>query len=403
MGEKEPKRVKAILDPRIVFTMVVVASFLFWLAWRPEPIGTIKYISIHSLFIAMCMGLSFVFGAGAVRRLKRRRLAINYSGVKFAFNIFTILSLTSTWYFILRPIWVYDPVTFLQSIVMSFKSHNISIIQRYYLTPELGLGFVTLRWLLAPSFALLQVLQIAKRISRRRYVALTLMYLITALVYSIAISSIVRFEEMLIVLLVIRLWQAHLKLSRVLVICALLYLTLCTGAFFKFANVYGYRKISPQIVVLGIEHLTNYYGTSLNYGFYLIDNWGQHLTFPRLTLSFIFTGLNIGESKALYYSLGSAPVFAPGYTTVSGFGNVAAEYGGAGIAIMFLLGWIIGYVYYNVDHNIICKSLYPFLVTGLLEFPRYFYFSMTPLIVAVLTFSITAILSSPNWCRRVTQ
>jgi len=251
-----------------------------------------------------------------------------------------------------------------------------------------------LRWLLAPSFALLQVLRIANRITRRRYVALTLIYLITSLIYSVAISSIVRFEEMLIVLLLIQLWQAHLKLSRVLVIGILLYLVLSFGAFLKFANVYGYTKIGPQIAVLGFKHLINYYGTSLNYGFYLIDNWEQHLTFPIMTSSFVFTGLNIGDSKALYYSLSSSPVFAPGYTTVSGFGNVVAEYGEAGIAIMFLLGWIIGYVYYNVDRNIICKLLYPFLVTGLLEFPRYFYFSATPLIVAVLFFFITTLFSS---------
>jgi len=402
--ENRLKKFSAVLDPRMVFTGVVVVSFLLWLAWHPEPTEAAKYVSIHALLIAMCISLSFVAGVGAVRHLKRRRLIINYSGVRFTFNVCAILSLMSTWYFILRPVWTYGPIEFIDKTIALFKAHNISVIQQYYLTPGLGLGFITLRWLLAPTFALLQELRMAKKIARNRYRALSVMFLITALIYSIAISSIVRFAEILLVLLVIRFWRAHLKWSYVLLFVGLLYLTVSLGGFFKFAGVYGYQKITPYAVLaLGMDHLTRYYGTSLNYGFYLIDKYAHHLTFPKTTFSFIVSALNIGSGRDLYYSLSSTPVFAPGYTTVSGFGQLAAEYGEAAIAIIFLVGMMIGYVYFNADYNLICKLLYPFILVGLLEFPRYFYFFTSPLIAALSVFSVTAILSSPNWCRRMAR
>jgi len=393
----EIRKLSEFLDPRIIFLGITILSFLCWVFWKPEAIGLEKHISIHSFLVVVFSIIFLLIGITTVKPSKSYLLTINYSALKLVFIIFTVLSLVSTWYFVLKPFFIYGFATFFQQIISYFKTHQIALIQGYYLTPGLGLGFITLRWMLAPTFALLQELRRKNRINKLNHFILSLIFLFTALSYHVSISSIIRFEEMLVILGIFCFWKKRVKLSSVLLFVVLLYFLLSIGGIFKFAGVYGYSKIDlPAICALGIRHLINYYGTSLNYGFYLIDNYSQYLSFPRTTFAFLYSALNIGSPKGIYDVLYPTPVFMEGYITLSAYGDLATEYGEALIPVMFLLGMFIGYIYFNFGHNVMCRLLYPFIVVGILEFPRYFYFTGTPLISALFLFLLAIVISNPS-------
>jgi len=91
-----------------------------------------------------------------------------------------------------------------------------------------------------------------------------------------------------------------------------------------------------------------------------------------------------------------SPVFIGGVYYISAYGNLATEYGEALIPIMFLLGMFIGYIYFNFGHNVICRLLYPFVIVGIIEFPRYWYFTGTPFISALLLFLLAIVISNPK-------
>jgi len=96
----------------------------------------------------------------------------------------------------------------------------------------------------------------------------------------------------------------------------------------------------------------------------------------------------------------NSPVFAGGYTTVSGYGNLATGYGAPLVPmLLFFIGAFAGFCYFNFEKNVLCRLLYPFVVMGIIEFARYFYFTGTHFIIALLVILISVLLSKPKWKR----
>jgi len=203
---------------------------------------------------------------------------------------------------------------------------------------------------------------------------------------------------MLLIPLVIVNWKKRMKFSRILVVVVAIFLLLSILQTLRMGgNTYKGENVSlVSLPEFGKRNLVLYYGSSLNYGFYLIDNYQDYLTFPALTFRYIYSAFNIGGARDTYHALSPTPVFAGGLTTLSGYGNLATEYGEALIPVMFLLGIFIGFIYFDGEHNVFCRLSYPFVLVGLLEFPRYFYFTGSSFIVPLFAILLAVVISNPR-------
>lgn len=386
------------LDPRLVFLTMAGVSFLSWIVWDPLLAETQRYISVHSFYIVILAGLFLLVGIGIPNRFRKYNLIIDYRIFKIIFFIFFIVSMLATWKFILNPFFSYGFTGFFGKILHFLQTKQITGARKYYLAPGIGvpLGFLSWRWMLLPTLAMLQELKITKHIATRAYYFLTLSLMTTGFLYTMLIGSRVLLATMLLIPLVIVNWKKRMKFSRILVVVVALFLllsivqTLRMGGTYKSANITLF-----SLLEFGKRHLVLYYGSSLNYGFYLIDNYRNYLTFPVHTFGYIYGAFNIG-TRDTYHALSSTPVFAGGLTTLSGYGNLATEYGEALIPVMFLVGIFIGFIYFNGEHNVFCRSLYPFVLVGLLEFPRYFYFTGSPFIVPLFAILLAVVISNPR-------
>jgi len=389
------KQLGGFLSPSRIFLAIVFIEFISWLLWNPTSLGTVRYLSINSFLIYMLANVFFLMGTKSLKRLTKFSLVVDYSKLKYVFVIFASLSLFAMWGFILKPFLKYGFIPFSMKVFSDLNLHVGGSIQSYFLE-NIGINFFILRWMLVPTFAILQELRVSKNISKMNYIFLCVIFLSTDLIYSLSVSSIMSFVEMLLVFIIL-FWRVRIKIFNALLFVVLLYIIFAVMVFFKRANYYGYNSFGMQsISLIGIRHLIMYFGTSLNYGFYLIDNYNT-ISFSKGVFGVIYAWLNIGSGRETYYSLVNSPVFAGGYTTMSGYGQLAFTCGGLLIPIaLFFVGIFLGRIYNNFERNVLYRLIYPFAVMGILEFARYFYFTNTHFVSALFVGLVAVLMSNPK-------
>jgi len=251
---KRHRYLKNFLSPNIIFLSVVSFELILWFIWQPVSVGATRYISTHSFLIYVFANVCFFVGAKSIKNLKSSPLIINYSILKCIFVCFAILSLVSIWGFILKPFFIYGVSFFSKQIFHYLKLHQGGMLQLYYLK-NTGINLFAFRWLIVPTFVILQELKISNKINKRGYIFLCVLFLVSEFIYSLSASSIMSFIEMLLAFIIL-FWHYRVKIVNFAVSTIALYLTFSLMVFLKRANMYGYNKRGlGSIILIGIKHL----------------------------------------------------------------------------------------------------------------------------------------------------
>ena len=126
--------------------------------------------------------------------------------------------------------------------------------------------------------------------------------------------------------------------------------------------------------------LLGYYATSFNNGELVQTQPGDGNALPYYTVQFVWTAPIIGPALGDPRSVTTAkadPRYNPEFNSISGMSVPFIDYGSAGGLIYFLgVGVVVGWLYQDfASSRMLGVLLYPILFVGLLEMPRYLYWT----------------------------
>jgi hypothetical protein len=133
--------------------------------------------------------------------------------------------------------------------------------------------------------------------------------------------------------------------------------------------------------------LLAYYATGLNNGFLLLDNLGPGPRFPFYTFNFLFQIPPLHQLLNFQEILGYEPFDGlrsflrvhgnPEFNNPSGFLVLVMDWGWLiSAGVLFLVGFMLGIIYKRaIESDLLAILTYSTLFIGIVEMPRYFYFS----------------------------
>lgn len=181
-------------------------------------------------------------------------------------------------------------------------------------------------------------------------------------------------------------------------------LLLAVFALFEYSRSWTFfsTRTDQPFLVFAAVRLAGYYATSYNNGYLQLEHATYPGRLPRESVSFFWEAPFISQ-LGLYDLLGgSAPATSqdvleryanPEFNNLGGITAPMVDFGvPGGLLYLALLGAVIGLLYRGFrEGTVVGALLYPVVLTGLLELPRYLYVAQGRVVPAVLCLAVVAV------------